>query len=47
MVSFSYVPAKLRNAVPDFVRTTEFTGFKLGNQDHILYGGFFKINIYF
>ena len=26
--SFSYVSAKLRNALPDFIRTTEFTGFK-------------------
>ena len=30
---FSYVSAKLRNALPDFVRTytTESTGFKLEN----------------
>ena len=26
--SFSYVSAKLRNALPDFIRTYEFTGFK-------------------
>ena len=25
---FSYLPAKLRNALPDFIRTYEFTGFK-------------------
>ena len=25
---FSYVSAKLRNALPDFIRTHEFTGFK-------------------
>ena len=25
---FSYVSAKLRNALPDFIRTSEFTGFK-------------------
>ena len=25
---FSYVSAKLRNALPDFIRTYEFTGFK-------------------
>ena len=26
--TFSNVSAKLRNALPDFIRTTEFTGFK-------------------
>ena len=26
--SFSYVSAKLRNGLSDFIRTTEFTGFK-------------------
>ena len=26
--SFSNASAKLRNALPDFIRTTEFTGFK-------------------
>ena len=26
--SFSNVSAKLRNALPDFIRTTELTGFK-------------------
>ena len=25
---FSYVSAKLQNALPDFIRTDEFTGFK-------------------
>ena len=25
---FSYVSAKLRNALPDFIRTYEFTGFR-------------------
>ena len=29
MVSFSYVSAKLRNALPDSIRSTEFSGFKL------------------
>ena len=28
LVFFSYVSAKLRNALPDFIRTSEFTGFK-------------------
>ena len=28
LVLFSYVSAKLRNALPDFIRTYEFTGFK-------------------
>ena len=28
---FSYVSAKSRNALPDFVRTTESTGFKPEN----------------
>ena len=28
LVIFSYVSAKLRNALPDFIRTYEFTGFK-------------------
>ena len=27
LVLFSYVSAKLRNALPDFIRTYEFTGF--------------------
>ena len=26
--SFSYVSAKLRDVLPDFIRTTELTGFK-------------------
>ena len=29
--SFSYVSAKLRKALPDFLRTTKFTGFALEN----------------
>ena len=37
---FSYVSAKLRNALPDFVRTSESTGFKLENPRPHLYGGF-------
>ena len=28
LVLFSYVSAKLRNGLPDFIRTYEFTGFK-------------------
>ena len=28
LVLFSYVSAKLRNALTDFIRTTEFTGFQ-------------------
>ena len=28
LVLFSYVSAKLRNALADFIRTTEFTGFQ-------------------
>ena len=28
VLSFSYVSAKLRNALPDFIRTYDFTGFK-------------------
>ena len=28
LVLFSYVSAKLRNALPDFIRSTKFTGFK-------------------
>ena len=35
---FSYVSAKLRNALPDFIRTYEFTGFRI--QGRILYSGF-------
>ena len=30
--SSSYVSAKLQNALPDFIRTTEFTGFKRESQ---------------
>ena len=26
--SFSHLSAKLKNALPDFIRTTEFSGFK-------------------
>ena len=28
ILCYSYVSAKLRNGLPDFLRTTEFTGFK-------------------
>ena len=37
---FSYVSAKLQNALPDFIRTYEFTGFKREIQGRILYSGF-------
>ena len=44
--SFSCVLAKLRNALPDFVRTTEFTGFKLENpRQHFVRQLFFLLNI--
>ena len=33
LVLFSYVSAKLRNALPDFIRTTDFTGFKRESRD--------------
>ena len=38
--SFSYLSAKLRNALSDFIRTTEFTGLKKRIEGHILYSGF-------
>ena len=37
---FSYVSAKLRNVLPDFIRTYEFTGLKKRIQGRILYSGF-------
>ena len=44
--SFSYVPAKLRNKLPDFIRTTEITGFKPDNPRlHLVQRLFFLINI--
>ena len=44
--SFSYVSAKLRITLPDFIRTTEFTGFKLENpRPHFIQRLFFVINI--
>ena len=44
--SFSYVSVKLQNALPDFVRTTDFTGFKLENaRPHFERRLFFLINI--
>ena len=38
---FSYVSAKLRNALPDFTRVTEFTGFK----PHFVQRLFFLTNL--
>ena len=43
--SFSYVSAKLRNAPPHFIRTTEFTGFKENRGPHFLQRLLFLINI--
>ena len=38
---FSYLSAKLQNALPDFIRTYEFTVFfKKRIQGRILYSGF-------
>ena len=43
--SFFYVSAKMRNALPDFIRTTEFTGFKVENlRTHFVQRLFFLIN---
>ena len=39
LVLFSYVSAKLRNALPEFIRTYEFTRFKR-ESSRILYSGF-------
>ena len=36
LVLFSYVSAKLQNALPDFIRTTEFTGFKRESRAALL-----------
>ena len=38
--SFSYISAKLRNALSDFIRTTEFTVFKREIKGRILNSGF-------
>ena len=44
--SFFYVSAKMRNALPDFIRTTEFTGFKVENlRTHFVQRLFFFNNI--
>ena len=43
--SFSNVPAKLRIALPDFIRTTEFTGFKENRGSHFVQRLFLLINI--
>ena len=44
--SSSYVSAKLRNALPDFIRTTELTGFKRESKGRILYIGVsFQLNV--
>ena len=37
---FSNVSAKLRNALPDFTRTTEFTGFKRESRVAFCIGAF-------
>ena len=42
---FSYVSAKLRNALPDFIRTYEFTGFKRDLGPHFVQRLFFVMNI--
>ena len=35
LVLFSYVSAKLRNALADFIRTTQFTGFKSESRTEV------------
>ena len=45
LCSFSYVSAKLWNAPPDFIRTTEFIGFKESRGPHFLQRLFFLLNI--
>ena len=40
LVIFSYLSAKLWNALRDFIRTTEFTGFKMRIKGRILYSHF-------
>ena len=42
---FSYVSAKLRNALPNFIRTYEFTGFKREPGPHFVQRLFFLMNI--
>ena len=42
---FSYVSAKLRNALPDFIRTYEFTGFKRESRAAFVQRLFFLMNI--
>ena len=42
---FSYVSAKLQNALPDFIRTYEFTGFKRESRAAFCTAAFFKMNI--
>ena len=37
---FSYVSAKMRNALPDFIRTHEFTGFKRESRAAFCTGAF-------
>ena len=46
LVLFSYVSAKLRNALSDFLRATEFTGFKRKPGPHFVQRLFFLINIF-
>ena len=41
---FSYVLAKLRNALPDFIRTYEFTGLKENPGLHFVQRLFFLMN---
>ena len=46
LVLVFYVSAMLRNVLPDFIRTTEFTCFKLENpRPHFVQRLFFSINI--
>ena len=42
---FSYVSAKLRNALPDFILTYEFTGFKRESRAAFCTAAFFLMNI--
>ena len=42
---FSYVSDKLRNALPDFIRTYEFTGFKRECRAAFVQRLFFLMNI--
>ena len=44
---FSYVSAKLRNALPDLIRTFEFTGFKSGESRAAFCTATFLFNEYF